>query len=131
MIKQVIIIRKDLNMRKGKMCAQAAHASMKVITDCIDWNSRDPFTDSNPTISLNGDTMFWLQGTFTKIVVGVDSEEELIELYCKANIMNIPCSIIEDCGITEFHGVPTKTAVAIGPAKEEIINAITSHLKLL
>jgi PTH2 family peptidyl-tRNA hydrolase len=35
--KQVIIIRKDLNMRKGKMIAQGAHASMKAIFDLM-WN---------------------------------------------------------------------------------------------
>ena len=31
--KQVIVMRKDLGMRKGKMIAQGAHASLKVLTD--------------------------------------------------------------------------------------------------
>jgi len=32
-VKQVIVLRKDLQMRKGKMIAQGAHASMKVFFD--------------------------------------------------------------------------------------------------
>lgn len=32
-VKQVLVIRKDLNMRKGKMVAQGAHSAMKVVFD--------------------------------------------------------------------------------------------------
>ena len=35
-IKQVIVVRKDLNMRKGKIATQVAHASMKVLLDVMD-----------------------------------------------------------------------------------------------
>ena len=73
----------------------------------------------------------WLSGRFTKVVVRVDSEAELLEVYQKAKDAGLPCSLIQDSGATEFHGVPTYTAVAIGPDEAEKIDAITGQLKLL
>lgn len=73
----------------------------------------------------------WLNGLFTKVCVSVDSEEELVSIYEEAKNKNIPCSIITDSGLTEFNGVPAKTAVAIGPAWSEEVDEITGHLKLL
>jgi PTH2 family peptidyl-tRNA hydrolase len=73
----------------------------------------------------------WLNGLFTKVVVSCDSEQELLELYEQANSNGLPSSLIVDAGLTEFNGVPTKTCIAIGPAKSEYIDKITEHLKLL
>ena len=128
--KQVIVIRKDLNMRKGKMCAQSCHASMKVFFDWGEWND----SEDRDFYRINGMTKEmkdWIDGLFTKIVVSCDSEEELLELYQKAKDKNLPCSLITDAGLTEFNGVPTKTCIAIGPAKPDEIDEITKHLKLL
>lgn len=126
MTKQVIILRKDLNMRKGKMVAQGAHASMAAILEMgIKINDRfniDPMPQA---------TKEWLNGQFTKICVSVNSEQELLDLYNKAKNMGIPCSLIQDAGHTEFNGVPTYTAVAIGPDYSDIIDTITKHLPLL
>ncbi|MCK4830553.1 aminoacyl-tRNA hydrolase [bacterium] len=116
--KQVIIIRKDLNMRKGKMVAQGAHASMAAMLTFKIF--------LHPLIIKN-----WLFGIFTKICVSVDSEEELLALYDKAEEAGILCSLILDSGLTEFDGVPTHTAVAIGPAESSKIDEITGGLKLL
>lgn len=38
---------------------------------------------------------------------------------------------VKDNGLTQFHGVKTLTAIAIGPDDKSIINEITGHLKLL
>ncbi len=129
MIKQVIVVRKDLNMRKGKIAAQAAHASMKVFFDLSVGASL--YITEGIFIPLNEEMKEWVNGLFTKVVVSCDSEEELIDLYSKAKNANIPCSLIIDSGLTEFHGQPTHTAIAIGPTQEEKINIITGHLKLL
>ena len=118
-IKQVIVLRKDLNMRKGKMVAQGAHASMAAILT------------KNHNISDNKYVEHWLRGDFTKIVVSVNSEEELKSIYAQAINSGLPCSLITDKGLTEFKGVETKTAVAIGPGPDYIINEITGDLKLL
>lgn len=135
--KQVIVLRKDLNMRKGKMCAQAAHASMAVLLNLGEFTEQDHNVltgvgDRNFIMSLNNEALFkWVKGAFKKITVGVDAEAELLELYAKAKDAGVLCSIIRDSGLTEFGGVPTLTAVAIGPAFPKEIDPITGHLKLL
>ena len=125
MAKQVIVLRKDLNMRKGKMAAQAAHASMKVLLDRGDEN------DGLFSVYLWPEARDWVEGSFTKVVLGCNSEEELRKLYSAAQQERLPCSFIMDAGKTEFNGVPTPTCIAIGPADEDKIDKITGHLKLL
>lgn len=132
--KQIIVVRKDLNMRKGKIAAQAAHASMKAVLDRV---SRLPFDDIGrgihwSLITIEGSSLHtWLTGRFTKICVSVDSEEELLDTYIKAEQQGMMCSLITDAGLTEFNGVPTKTCCAIGPDLPSKIDPITGHLKLL
>lgn len=127
--KQVIVIRKDLNMRKGKMIAQGAHASMKVFFDRMACHDDDSIVIMPE--QLTEEMREWMQGSFTKVTLGVNSEEELINVYKSADAVGLPCSIIEDAGKTEFGGIATLTAVAIGPAKSEDIDAITGKLSLL
>jgi len=123
--KQVIVIRKDLKMRKGKMVAQGAHASMKVFFDI------GLVTDGMLTIDLDEAMQEWVGGLFTKICVSVNSEEELLEIYATAQSIGLPCSLIQDAGLTEFNGVATYTAVAIGPARNEEVDEVTKALPLL
>jgi len=131
MIKQVIILRTDLNMRKGKMAAQAAHASMKVLLDMSDDGIEGHAGGSSITLMLDPDATEWLEGAFTKIVLGCGSEAELRGLHEAAKAAGLPTALIEDNGATEFHGVKTPTAVAIGPAVSDRIDTLTKHLKLL
>lgn len=126
-IKQVIVVRKDLNMRKGKIAAQAAHAVLKVFLS----SGGGARGKGGYSISLNEMDVEWLNSGGAKICVYVESEHELEEIYHKASRAKLPCSIIVDAGHTEFHGVPTKTVVAVGPAKSADIDKITGHLKLL
>ena len=119
-------------MRKGKMCAQAAHASLKVILDQMVESYEDDYFKVFGIGVMKGSPLEdWIQNLFTKIVVGCDSEEELMNLYNTALRKKIPCSLIIDAGKTEFKGVPTPTSIAIGPDSPEKIDEITGHLKLL
>ena len=131
-VKQVLCVRRDLNMRKGKIAAQCAHASLKVFLDkaTIDYENRTGL-GADLNLRLTPEMLFWMDGVYAKICVSVDSEAELLEVYQKALDADIPCSLITDAGLTEFNNVPTKTVVAIGPAKTEEINKITGGLKLL
>jgi len=131
-VKQVIVVRKDLHMRMGKVASQCAHASMKVILDqMVDvWPGTNSYA-KQLDIDVDSPLDQWLSGLFTKIVVYVNSEEELMNIYNNAIKEEIICSLIEDAGLTEFKGVPTKTCCAIGPDYEEKIDKITGHLNLL
>lgn len=139
-VKQVIVMRKDLNMRKGKMAAQAAHAAMLFLVSgatlqrnkLMSPKSVDGRNDMHLLEqALSDSEADWIERAFTKVVVGVDSEEELFEIHQKALDAGLTSHVVRDAGYTEFAGVPTYTCLAIGPADSNEINAITGHLKLL
>jgi PTH2 family peptidyl-tRNA hydrolase len=123
--KQVIVIRKDLNMRKGKMVAQGAHASMAAILELARREG------NNLVIPLDARIEPWLTGRFTKICVSVNSEAELLAIHEKAAAKGLVTSLILDAGLTEFGGVPTHTAVAVGPDVAATVDLITGALPLL
>ncbi len=114
-MKQVIVMRKDLGMRAGKMVAQGAHASLAVTLA----NLKDPRVER------------WLSGSFTKVCVRVEGEADLIAVREKALEAGLLTEAIIDSGKTEFHGVPTMTCIAVGPDTDENLQPITGHLKLL
>jgi PTH2 family peptidyl-tRNA hydrolase len=121
----VIVMRKDLAMRKGKMIAQGAHASLKVLLDA------GTLGDGQVTIALTDAMAAWVGGRFTKVCVSVDSDAALLAVVEKARAAGVPCALITDAGATEFHGVPTRTCCAVGPAWSEDVDAITGGLPLL
>ena len=112
-------------MRKGKMIAQGAHASLAVLLD------RGELRDDTLAMKVTPAMIEWLAGKFTKVCVGVDSEAALDDIVARANAAGVPCAVIVDSGRTEFHGVPTKTCCAVGPAWEDEVDAITGALPLL
>lgn len=113
-MKQIIVMRKDLKMRRGKEIAQGAHASMKATLENM----------NHPNV------IQWLDGKFAKICVTVDSLDELMAVYNKAREHNLITAIIEDEGRTEFNGVKTVTCIAVGPATDEDLEPVTGDLKL-
>jgi PTH2 family peptidyl-tRNA hydrolase len=123
---QTIVVRKDLKMRKGKIASQVAHASMKVILDQGNW-----LEDDCLIISVTPEQKEWINGIFTKIVLGCDSESDIHSLAERAKRLDIPYAIITDCGKTEFHGIPTVTCIAIGPYRSILVKDMTSEYKLL
>ena len=127
--KQVIVMRTDLNMRKGKMAAQAAHASLGIFTDFFRRTDYDGLRVHH--IAFSEPFIDWLDNSFIKICVGIDSEEELLALYNRVLVARVPCKLITDNGTTEFNGVPTITCLAIGPDYNEKIDKFTKDLKLL
>ena len=118
-MKQVLCIRTDLNMRKGKMVAQGAHASILSIAGYLTG-------EDCPQRVRN-----WLEDGMTKICVRVDTEDALVLLNNAAREAGLPVCMVVDAGNTEFHGVPTKTCLAIGPDLNEKIDSITKDLILL
>jgi len=140
-VKQVIVWRKDLKVRKGKMAAQVAHASLGVILDMMTETRRTEseetmrgYTTMHVTIKhleLNSYLDNWINGKFTKIVLGCENESELLNLYIKVKEVKIPTKLITDAGLTEFNGVPTNTCIAIGPFWAEDIDKFTKNLKLM
>jgi PTH2 family peptidyl-tRNA hydrolase len=113
MVKQVIVMRKDLNMRKGKMVAQGCHAAIGSLKE-----------------ASSKDIKMWEEDGCTKICVSVDSELALKSIYAHAVEAVLPCYLVLDAGRTEFKQ-PTYTCCSIGPASTELIDKITGTLTLL
>ena len=134
-VKQVIVFRKDLvngekfSISLGKVGAQCAHASTAALLNLFNKSDNKYNLDFEP----NGYLDKWLNGIFTKIVVGIDNEAKLLNLYekIKSERPDIPCALITDCGITEFDGVPTNTCIGIGPFWSDEIDVFTKRLRLL
>ncbi len=113
--KQAIIIRNDLKMGKGKIAAQASHASVEAMektkTKFPEWVEE------------------WKQTGTQKVVLKVNSEKELLELFESAK-KEIPSALIRDAGRTQIEP-GTKTCIGLGPAPENLIDKYTKELKLL
>lgn len=118
-MKMVIVMRKDLNMRKGKMCAQAGHAVLGV------WALAHALRAKNHYKKWFEDDLC------TKICLAVDSEEELLDLYNKGLENGFIVYLVEDAGLTEFHGEVTATCLAFEPLDDEDIDPLTGELSLL
>lgn len=127
-------MRKDLNMRKGKIAAQAGHACMAFLTrDSKLYHRGGYFHYFENKIKENHteEIHHWLQNSFRKICVYVNSEQELKDIHQKALDNGLISHIIEDNGATEFDGVKTLTCCAIGPHWDSKFEGITDHLPLL
>lgn len=131
--KQVIIIRKDLHMRTGKIAAQVAHGSMSFLTKLGIVYNTSPWNYFRTSIENehSDEITHWLENSFRKICVYVNSEQELDEIHQKALYKGLISHIVIDNGATEFNGVLTKTVVCIGPHEDSKFSGLTDHLPLL
>lgn len=112
-LKQVIVVRNDLKMPKGKLAAQVAHGSVQAVMHC-----------DKKIVEQ------WSKQGMKKSVLKVDSEKELRDLLMNAKNDGLSCGLINDAGRT-FLNPGTTTVLGIGPDEEEKIDKITGHLKLL
>lgn len=109
-MKQVILVREDLGMSKGKCVAQGSHVSVLA-------------TRKAEKSKVDG----WLESGGKKIVLSVDSAQELLDILDEVD--NMPKAKIRDLGYTELEP-NTLTAGAVGPGNEEKIDQYTGHLDL-
>jgi PTH2 family peptidyl-tRNA hydrolase len=114
--KQVIIVRRDINMGTGKIAAQVAHAAVmgaeKVKASRKEWFNS------------------WFGTGQAKVVVKVKNVQELIKVRNRAEELYLPVVQVQDSGLTQ---IPpgTITCIGIGPAPSELVDKVTFELKLL
>ncbi len=114
--KQVIAVRTDLNMSRGKIAVQVAHGSVSAAEQA--------------RVNKQAIWRAWLREGQKKVAVKVTSEEELLELRRMAVNHSLPHALIRDAGMTELPP-GTLTVIGIGPAKTDVIDEVTGELKLL
>ncbi len=114
-------------MRRGKEIAQGSHASMAFL---INRMRASPAVSTEVSLNLKPAELQWITKGMAKVCVKVNSEEELLECHAKAQAEGLESHLIRDSGRTEFDGVPTLTACAIGPDEPERIDRVTGELTL-
>jgi len=109
----MIVLRNDIEISVGKKCVQSCHACLGA------------YKNAKKSVVKK-----WESEGQKKVVLEVNSKEELFKLFEKAKKEKIPCFLVEDAGLTELEP-GTVTALAIGPEDEKKIDKITGSLKLL
>lgn len=114
--KQVIVVRRDLGMGTGKIAAQVAHAAVMAAERTKD--RKPEWFDE------------WFAYGQAKVVVKVSSMDELMEVRKRAESLHLVVVQVQDSGLTQ---IPpgTSTCIGIGPAPTDLVDRVTSDLKLL
>lgn len=115
-LKQVIVVRKDLSMTLGKLISQACHACLEASEEAKKQDVRA--------------WKRWRSEGAKKVVVKVNSLEELVALDEEAGRLRLPKALIVDRGLTQLPP-NTPTALGVGPGEEAVIDGVTGALKLL
>ncbi|MBQ2226110.1 MAG: aminoacyl-tRNA hydrolase [Methanobrevibacter sp.] len=112
-MKQVMVVRTDLKMRKGKIAAQCCHGAVGAYKK-----------------SLADKIKKWENDAYGKVVLKVPTLDELTELKKLADEKGIVNYLVVDAGRTQ---IPTSsvTVLALGPDEDEILDELTGDLKLL
>ncbi|GAB3026871.1 peptidyl-tRNA hydrolase Pth2 [Natronobiforma cellulositropha] len=112
-MKQAIVARTDIGMGTGKLAAQVAHASLSAFEK----------TDSRAASA-------WKGGGQKKVVLKASDERTLYELAEIADHEGVPNAVIRDAGHTQLEP-GTVTALAVGPAEDDLVDRVTGDLSLL
>lgn len=114
--KQVLVVRRDLDLSPGKLAVQCSHgavdAALSAQSDHRGWFDA------------------WKRQAQKKVCLGVDDEDALQDLLRRVEDRGLPHKLVRDAGRTE---IPegTVTVLAIGPAPEDKLDPLTGSLKLL
>lgn len=111
--KQVIVVNKSLGMSQGKLAAQVAHASILSMFEAPE-----------------GIVCGWLDNSYPKIVLQVETTQDLFALQEKANELKLPSALVIDEGRTKLSN-GSITCLGIGPSTKELIDEVTGKLRLL
>ncbi|KAK3901443.1 peptidyl-tRNA hydrolase PTH2-domain-containing protein [Staphylotrichum tortipilum] len=122
--KLVLVVRTDLGMTKGKIAAQASHATLACYKSLLRAAQSSPQSPSSQILRQ------WERQGQAKIAVQVKSEEELLELMARARSLGITAEVIADAGRTQIAS-GSRTVLGVGPAPKSVVDQVTGGLKLL
>ena len=113
-IKMVVVVRTDLDMGRGKLAAQVAHAAVTAALD-----------SAGTAVGAQ-----WLEDGQPKVVVRADDEAHLVTVVEAAVSARLPVATVRDAGRTQLPA-GTLTCAALGPADDRAVDAVTGDLRLL
>jgi peptidyl-tRNA hydrolase, PTH2 family len=114
--KQVLVIRSDLEMGRGKAAVQCAHAAVSAAEEARN--------------HLHSWWKSWMEEGQLKVAVKVPDLDSVLDLERKGRSKGIPAHLVRDRGLTQ---VPpgTITCLGLGPAPADIVDSLTGNLTLL
>ena len=112
--KLALVVRTDLDMGRGKIAAQVAHAAVTAALAALDGDS----------------FRRWIEDGQPKVVLRVPGAAGLDEVITRARASGLPVELVHDAGRTQV-AAGTLTCCAIGPAPTDLIDAVTADLTLL
>ena len=127
--KQVILIRQDLKLPKGKLAAQAGHACVDAVLKLVNGRSADGFSSGRSADDKDIVKQWRAQG-MKKIALKVADEKELYKYVQQAKDLGLITAVITDAGKTTV-APGTVTCAAIGPDEEEQVDKICKDIPLL
>jgi len=116
--KQIIVVRTDIKMSKGKLAVQVAHAAVEAVMKCLE------------ITTCRENVFIWRTQGQKKIVVKVRSLDEMLKIKKNAEEVGLIATLIADAGLTELPP-GTITALGLGPAPSDLIDRVTGSLPLL
>ncbi len=115
-LKQMLVVRSDLDMGKGKIVVQCSHAAVSAAE-----RARKMFPDWWKS---------WMAEGQSKVAVKVKGEQPILELQRQSKKAGIPCFVVRDRGLTQVEP-GTVTCIGIGPAPHGKVDLLTGTLPLL
>lgn len=137
--KQMIVMRRDLRMRKGKIAAQSGHACVEATLMALAREGRlgqVRVTDDQSWVYLDDEgteptpLSDWFDAGVAKVCVYVDGEDALLDVARQGRERGFAVALVRDAGLTEFHGETTYTCLAFEPLPASKIDPITGSLPL-
>lgn len=123
--KQIILLRRDLKLRRAEAAALASKASMAFI---IEYDVSD--RSDSVQIKLTGIEAEWILNSATRIILGVQTEDALKKILLKAELQGIPTYEINGPSSGKFDEGIQLIAASLGPDESEKLDIITGNLKL-
>ena len=126
-MKQVIVVRRDLKLRRAEIASCVARASSAFIIENIEDSD-----DNKLVASLTQEEKEWFLGDRKTIVLGIQSEDALRRIIDKAEIQGLNVNVISKRSFDEkISYEDVVICVAIGPHDEDLIDEVTGNLKLV
>ena len=123
-VKQVIVVRKDLKLKRGKVASLVAEATMQFILDNNESDRPDELH-----VKLSQQEIRWLDGSFTRDVVGIDSHDALCNLVLRAELNGMNVYSVFDRSSKKLDEISQLLCVAFGPDEEDQISQVIGNLK--
>lgn len=146
-MKQLIIVRKDLEMSPGKMAAQVSHASMAFLTTLMQ-RPQGLTVDGEGTgyhMLIDIDRKIydeWIKGIFTKVVCRAKNRNDLLKVITVAESLGLKENegyfLIKDCCLTELTPEETDengvgrvlTCIGFKPMEDDICRQLSKKYQL-